>query len=158
MTGAGAPHKVLVACLGNPDRGDDGFGPAVAQLLKGMLPASATLIVRSGDMLSLIEDFSGFDAIFCVDAAAPIGTPGRIHRLAADELPRELLLASTHGFGLADAIELARTLYRAPAEIAIFAVEGSCFDAGAPMTLAVAAAAEETARRIAAEVERHQPC
>ncbi|MGO9866291.1 MAG: hydrogenase maturation protease [Rhodomicrobium sp.] len=154
MRGAGKGRKVLVACLGNPDRGDDRLGPAVAHLLEGKLSANATIIVRSGDMLLLIEDFSGFDVVLCVDAAAPMGAPGRIHRLTADELPREFLLTSTHGFGLADAIELARTLDRAPAEIAVYAIEGCCFDAGAPMTPAVAAAAEETARRIAGEVGR----
>ncbi len=152
-----ASRKVLVACLGNPDRGDDGLGAAVAQRLEKMLPANVALIMRSGDMLSLIEDFPGFDAIVCVDAAGPMGTPGRIHRLAAGELPKGFPLASTHGFGLADAIEMARALHRAPQEIAVYAVEGCCFDAGAPMTPAVAAAADETARRIAAEVGRKTP-
>ncbi len=157
MTKTAAPRKVLVACLGNPDRGDDGLGAVVAQRLERMLPANVALIMRSGDMLSLVEDFSDYDAIICVDAAGPMGAPGRIHRLPAGELPRELLLASTHGFGLADAIELARALDRAPRELAVYAVEGCCFDAGAPMTPAVAAAAEETARRIAAEVDGLEP-
>jgi hydrogenase maturation protease len=154
MTEPAAPDKVLVACLGNPDRGDDGLGAAVAQRLESMLPANVALIMRKGDMLSLVDDFQGFDAVICVDAAVPMGAPGRIHRLAAEELSREFLLASTHGFGLADAIELARALHRAPREIAVYAVEGCCFDAGTSMTPAVAAAAEETARRIAAEVQK----
>jgi len=156
MTGAPGPRKVLVACLGNPDCGDDGLGASVAQKLERMLPANAAVVARSGDMLSLIEDFAGFDALICVDAAAPLGSPGQIHRigLATGELPRDLLGASTHGFGLADAIELARALGCAPRDIAVYAVEGRCFDAGAPMTPEVAAAAEEAARRIAQEVER----
>ncbi len=156
MTEPAARRKILVACLGNPDRGDDGIGPLVAQKLEGQLPAHAALIVRRGDMLSLIEDFAGCGALICVDAAAPMGSPGRVHRidLTTGELPRELLSASTHGFGLADAIELARALNRAPQNIAIYAVEGSCFDAGAGMTPAAAAAAEQTARLIGAEVDR----
>ncbi len=155
MTAAPGLRKVLVACLGNPDRGDDGLGASVAGRLEKALPANAALIARSGDMLSLIEDFAGFDALICVDAAAPMGSPGQIHRigLATGELPHDLLTASTHGFGLADAIGLARALGSAPLDIAVYAVEGRCFDAGAPMTPEVAAAAEETARRIVQEVE-----
>ena len=60
-------------------------------------PPGATLIVRRGDMFSLIEDFEGYGALVCVDAAAPMGSPGRIHRidLASQSLPRDLLAAST---------------------------------------------------------------
>ena len=157
MTEPAAARKILVACIGNPDRGDDGIGSAVAAKLEGGLPAHATLIVRRGDMLALTEDVAGYDALICVDAAAPMGSPGKIHRmdLTAAELPRELLSASTHGFGLADAIELARVLDRAPHTVVIFAVEGACFEAGAAMTPAVATAADETARLAVAEVDRN---
>lgn len=156
MTDRAPTRRVLVACLGNPDRGDDGIGPLVGEKLEKQLPASAELIVRRGDMLSLIDDFAGYDAVICVDAAAPMGSPGRIHRidLASEELPRELLSASTHGFGLADAIELARSLNRAPHRIVIYAIEGASFDAGADITPAVAAGADETTRLAAAEAIR----
>jgi len=158
MTEPAAARKVLVACIGNPDRGDDGIGALVAEKLAGRLAAGTELAVRSGDMLSLIEDCAGADALVCVDAAAPMDEPGRIHRidLAAEELPGELLATSTHGFGLAGAIGLARTLACAPPDIVIYGIEGSCFDAGAPMTPEVAAAAEAAAALIADEVRRLQ--
>jgi hydrogenase maturation protease len=151
-----AAHKVLVACIGNPDRGDDGIGARIAQKLEGRLPAGVRLLVRSADMLALIEDFAGYAALICVDAAAPMGEPGLIHRidLSAQELPRELLSASTHGFGLADALGLAQALERAPRAMVVYAVEGACFDAGAPLTAEVAVAAEEAAAQIAAEAGR----
>ncbi len=156
MTETAPPRKVLVACIGNPDRGDDGIGPLVAQKLEGHLAGGAPLIVRRGDILALAEDAAGFDALICVDAAAPVDTPGRIHSvdLTNEELPRELCTTSTHGFGLADAIELARALNRAPQTIMIYAVEGECFDTGASMSQAVAAAAEEVARLAASEASR----
>ncbi len=156
MTEPAALREVLVACIGNPDCGDDGIGSLVAQELERQLPSHAPLIVRRGDMLALAEDFAGFNAVVCVDAAAPMDTPGRIHRidLTSEELPRELSATSTHGFGLAEAIELVRALNRAPRTIVIYAVEGACFDVGAVMTQAVAASAEETARLVAGEAER----
>ncbi len=154
MTRKPAPLKVLVACLGNPDRGDDGLGAAVARKLEAALPANTALIEQRADILSLIEGLEGFDALICVDAAAPMGSPGKVHRidLAGAELPRELLLASTHGFGLADAIELARALGQAPEHIIVYAVEGRCFDAGGALTPEIAVAARETARRITEEI------
>jgi hydrogenase maturation protease len=146
------PGKVLVLCLGNPDRGDDGVGALVARNLRGRLPADVQVLARSGDMLSLIEDCAGFDALVCVDAAAPVTAPGRIHRfdLARDSLPRDLSFTS----GLAEAIELARALQRAPQTIIVYAVEGGCFDGGTAMTPAVATAAAVVADRVVAEIVR----
>ena len=149
-------RKVLVVCLGNPDRGDDALGVAVANALVGRLPADTKLLCRSGDMMSLIVDWAGFDALVCVDAAASMGVPGRIHRinLATDELPTEISLTSSHAFGLADTVRLARTLELAPQDIVVYAVEGGSFTVGAPMTPAVMAAIAKVADCIVAEVDR----
>lgn len=150
------PRKVLVVGMGNPDRGDDGVGALVARRLAGRLPADVSIVVRSGDALSLIEDWAGFDALVCVDAAAPVDTPGRIHRidLASDELERDVSLASSHAFGVAQAIELARTLGLAPRDMIVYAIEGVCFEGGAPIAPEVLAAAADVAGRVAAEVRR----
>ena len=77
MTEPAAARKVLVACLGNPDRGDDGIGALVAGSSQACSPPAQSFCVRSGDMLSLIDDCAGSDALVCVDAAAPMGAPGR---------------------------------------------------------------------------------
>ncbi len=157
MSAIGTPlPKVLVLGLGNPDRGDDGVGAVVAQDLPDRLPADIAIRTRSGDMLSLVDDWTEFDAVVCIDAAAPIDTPGRVHRidLATHALPRDLALASSHAFGLADAIELARTLQLVLPHIVVYAVEGRCFDGGACLTPEVAAAAATVAEQVVAEVGR----
>jgi hydrogenase maturation protease len=56
--------------------------------------------------------------------------------------------------GLADAIALARRLKLAPRDFIVYGVEGRCFDHGAPLTAAVAAAAAAVAERVVAEVAR----
>lgn len=152
----GAPRRVLVVGMGNPDRGDDGVGARVVRSIAGQLPADVSLVVRTGDVLSLIEDWAGFDALVCVDAAAPATLPGRVHRinLASEQLVREMSFTSSHAFGVAEAIELARALGLAPREMVVYAIEGACFDRGAPITPEVAAAADEVAGRVVAEVER----
>ena len=151
-----ASRKVLVVGLGNPDRGDDGVGAIVVRRLAGRLPSDVAIVVRSGDMLSLIEDWASFDALVCVDAAAPMGVPGRIHRidLATDELPQDISSTSSHAFGIADAVALARALQLAPRDIVVYAVEGCCFNGGASVAPKVVAAAGEVADRIVAEVSR----
>ncbi len=156
VSAAAGTRKVLIACLGNPDRGDDGVGAIVAERLAGRLPRDVVVLARSGDMLSLIEDWARADVLICVDAAAPMGAPGRIHRvdLATYSLPRDLSFTSSHAFGVAEAIELARALHLAPRDIVVYAVEGCTFDGGAEMTPQVAAAAAKAAELVAAEVVR----
>ena len=149
-----SPRKILVIGAGNPDRGDDGIGAMVARRLAQRLPGDVAVLTRSGDMLSLIDDWAAFDAVFCIDAAAAAGAPGRIHRidLTAGALPREIALTSSHAFGLAEAVELAQALGLALPRIIVYAVEGRCFDAGAQMTPEIAAAAGVVSDRIIDEI------
>lgn len=115
------------------------------------------MLTRRGDMLSLIEDWDGFGALICIDAAAAPGAePGRIHRfdLSTDDLPPDLAFTSSHAFGLPEAIALARALSLAPKTVIVYAIAGRAFDVGAAMTPEVAAAAAEVADRVAAEARR----
>jgi hydrogenase maturation protease len=148
--------KVLVVAIGNPDRADDGVGALVAAELAGRLPPDVALTTRSGDILSLMEDWAGFDAVVCIDAVAPMEMPGRIHRIdaGADELPHGVSFASSHAFGLAEAIALAAVLRALPRTVIVYAVEGASFESGGAMTPEVTVAAAEVADRVVAEVGR----
>jgi len=152
-----ATRKLLVVGIGNPDRGDDAVGALVVQALCGRLPADVRVIERRSDMLGLIEDWSGCEGLVCIDAAAPLGRPGRIHRidLHAGPLPKQFFSRmSSHDVGLAETIGLARTLQLAPRRIIVYAVEGGSFDSGAPPTPPVAAAVRVVAQRIVTEIRR----
>jgi hydrogenase maturation protease len=148
-------RKVLVIGLGNPDRGDDGVGALVARALQGRLPPDVVVKTRSGNLLGLLEDWDGFDALVCIDAAAPAGAEGGIHRLelSSSGLPNNFRLGSSHGWGLPEAIALGRSLRVAPRDIVVYAIEGACFEAGAALTAAVALAASVVAERIVGEVD-----
>ncbi len=148
--------RVLVLGLGNPDRGDDGIGAAVVQRLAGRVPGDVRLAIVGGDLLSAIDDWSGCDAVICIDAAARLTAPGRIHRidLGTETLPPDFACASSHEFGLAESIALARALDVAPAQIIIYAVEGGCFSTGAALTADVAAACGRVADLVLDEVVR----
>ncbi len=148
--------QIVVLGIGNPDRGDDGVGALVAARLAGRLPTGVALVVRCSDILGLVENWTNCDALICVDAAAPLGTPGRIHRIDATrgELPQAASCTSSHAFGLIEAIALASELQSLPETVVVYAVEGACFDGGAPMTPPVAAAVNEVAEWIIEEVGR----
>jgi hydrogenase maturation protease len=145
---------VLVVGIGNPDRGDDGVGPTVARRLRGRVPSGVSIIERSGDVLALIEDWSGFSSVIVIDAVAPITKPGRVHRLDLSKTPLPVAFAprSTHAFGLAETVELARSLSRLPQFIVAYLVEGEQFETGAPLSPAVGEAAEEAVERIIIEL------
>jgi hydrogenase maturation protease len=153
MTGVDRP-LALVAGIGNEDRGDDGFGPAVVRRLRGRVPSMVEIVERSGDLLALIEDWGGFPFAVIVDAMAPIGEPGRIHRvdLTKNPLPIRFAPRSSHAFGVAETVELARSLGRLPARLVAYLVEGEQFEPGEPLSPMVAHTVEEVSEQIMTEV------
>ncbi len=148
--------SVLVAAIGNPDRGDDGVGPAIADRLRDLAPAGVRVIACGGDVLDLIEEWAGYAAALLIDAANPDGEPGRIRRfdLAEQKLAADFSTNSTHAFGLAEAVELARAMGRLPRRLAVYLVEGERFEIGAALTPPVAAAVDKAAEAILAELSR----
>lgn len=138
-------NELLVIGIGNPDRGDDAIGLIIARRLAPLLSQVARVIERTGDALGLLEDWSDAGVVILIDAAARATRPGVIHRvdLVRDPLPVDLAPASTHAFGLTDAIALARSLRLLPREAILYAIEGNCFDLAAPVTPAVLEAVDE---------------
>jgi len=131
---------LLVVGLGNAWRGDDGAGPAVALALGD----DPRVLVHEGEPIGLLEAWAGAQEVILVDAVssgAPAGTVHRLDPLGAP-LPGGLASASTHAFGLADTIELARTLERLPPRLTIYGIEGERFSAGEELSPAVRAAVE----------------
>ena len=154
--------RTFIAGIGNPDRGDDGVGPAVIAALADRLPADTRAIPLRGDLLPLLDAWPSAERIVLVDACAERGAPGRIHRLrnpSAEELPPEAP-TSSHALGMAQTLALARALAEPAAaapDVVVYAVEGACFDFGAPLSPQVAAAIEPLARQIAADAAATAP-
>jgi len=153
MTASNRP-LVLVVGIGNPDRGDDGVGPVIVRRLRGRVPPGTSVRECSGDALALIEDWKGFSSVIVVDAMTQISEPGRIHRLELTSNPLPVAFAgpSTHAFGLAETVELARNLHRLPPFLVAYLVEGEQFETGAPLSPMVAEAVEEAVERILTEI------
>jgi hydrogenase maturation protease len=99
------------------------------------------------------DDGDGAPAATFIDAVSSGADPGTVHRfdVSAEPLPTSLRgSTSTHALGLADAIELARTLGRLPERVVVYGIEGRSFAAGDPVGAAVTAAVD----RVVAELRR----
>jgi hydrogenase maturation protease len=156
---AGHPPGVsglLVIGIGNPDCGDDAIGPIVTRLLAGRLPAGVDVLERTGDMLGLLDDWTGRDGVVLIDAAALVTAAGTIHRidLLCEALPAGVKLASTHAFGVAEAVELARALDRLPGALIAYAIEGATFFPGVTPSPSVMAVAGTVACRVVIEINK----
>ncbi len=149
----------MVVGIGNPDRGDDAAGPAVVQRLRGALGQDIELAEENGETAALLARIERVDAAYLVDACASGAPAGTVMRFdaAATPLPHHTFGLSTHGLGLAEAIELARALGQLPPTCVVYAIEGASFEAGAPLTPAISDAVAEVARRLRAEISGRLP-
>jgi hydrogenase maturation protease len=139
------------ACLGSRYRGDDAVGPLVADRLRA---AGAAVLECDDEPTRLLDAWAGLDLVVIVDAVSSGVAAGTVHRVEAGEgpLPRDLGLASTHAFSIPDALELGRALGRAPRRVVVIGVEGAAFGLGDPVTPAVAAALDDVAEAVLAEL------
>jgi hydrogenase maturation protease len=139
--------KVGVACLGNRFRGDDGVGLLVADRLRA---AGVPVQECQDELTRLLDAWSGLDRLVLVDAVRSGAPAGTVHRVDASsgELPHDLRLSSSHLFGIAETLALARALDRLPAAVVVYGVEGEQFGATTEVTPAVASAVD----RVVADV------
>jgi len=136
---------ILIQCIGNRYGGDDGFGPAVFDQLQQMeLPENVQVTEHWGEGTELMQHWTAADHVILVDAARSASPPGTLHRFDAIEapIPADLCIHSTHRFGVAEAVELARALGQLPPRLTLIAVEGRDFAPGDELSEPVAAAIE----------------
>jgi hydrogenase maturation protease len=141
---------MLIIGCGNRERSDDGAGILVAERLRELGIKAET---RIGEALDLMEAWNGADDVILVDAVltgAPVGTvqawDGR------EPLASVRTNASTHGLGVAEAIELAHVLDRLPTRLRVYGIEGRRFEPRAEISPEVRCAIEEVVRRIMADL------
>lgn len=144
---------LLILALGNADRGDDGAGPAVARRLAGRVGPGVEVRCLSGAADELLDAWEGRGDVLVIDASAAAGAAGSVRRFDATRgpLPARMRSLSSHGFGLAEAVELGRALGRLPARLGVVAIEGSAFGPGEGLTPEVEEAVERVADEIVAD-------
>ncbi len=146
--------KIVVIGVGNVFRGDDGLGLVVARRLSTLDLDGVAVLEQSGEGTALIETWENAARVIVVDAVSSGSEPGTIHRFEAVDQPLPALFSggSTHAFGLAEAIELARNLDRLPDQLVVYGVEGKSFELGTGLSEEVKAAVEDLGVRIVQEL------
>jgi hydrogenase maturation protease len=115
---------IRVLGIGSPF-GADRLGLEVADALKNRFDARRVAVIacdRPG--ARLLEDLRGASAVLLIDAVRSGAPSGTLHRLDGDAIPHQLERhISTHGFGLVEAIALARELNELPQRLMLLGAE-----------------------------------
>jgi len=148
--------NVIVIGVGNPFRSDDGAGPAIVRLLKGQIPPEIKCLEETGDGAELLDAWKGVECVILIDAIQSGAPPTTIYRFDArtESLPVWFSHASTHTFGVAEAIELARHMDELPPKLIVYGIEGLDFSPGTELSPEVAEALPAISRLILREVLR----
>lgn len=121
-------RPVLIAGVGSELSGDDAAGLLVARRLRESLSGLADVcVVETSDLAGLITRWREFATVVIVDAMRSGRAPGTVLRMDVDELGNAptCRFTSTHGFGVLDAIELARQLGALPPNLIVYGIEAS---------------------------------
>ena len=147
--------ETLVIGVGNSYRGDDGAGIAVARKLAEQRLPGVRVMEMNGEGTSLVEAWKDAPSVLLVDAVSSGAVPGTIHRFdtQAGPLPTGLEHRSSHSFGVAEAVEVARALGRLPPRLVIYGIEGKNFSPGRDLSAEVEGAVEEVASRLVSEIK-----
>lgn len=127
----GRGRNILIG-IGNEYRGDDALGILVArEIARRGLPGFSVL-EQSGEGTNLMDAWKDARCVMIIDAVSSSATPGDLHRLDASRevIPKRLFHYSSHAFGVAEAIEMARALGELPPVAILYGIEGETFEAG----------------------------
>ena len=145
---------LLVIGIGNRMRGDDAVGLEVARRVAELGLEDVAVIESDGEPASLLRAWEGVSVAVVVDAVASDAPPGTVVRFDAADgpVPATCFRHSTHLFGVAEAIELARVLRKLPKRLVVVGIEGCDWAPREEMTPVVAEAVEQAKAAVLEEL------
>jgi len=145
------PAPILVLAVGNPSRGDDALGPALAARLEAAALAGVEVVTEFQLQVENALDLEGRERVVFVDAGTGTPAPYQLRRLA----PAAEFLHTSHA--LSPEAVLAtyeRVTGQAAPESWLLCVRGEAFELGASLSAEAAshleAAWPELLRRVGA--------
>jgi hydrogenase maturation protease len=131
--------SVLIIGVGNEYRGDDGLGVHIARELRRHLPERVRIIEQSGEGTALLATWKAAAHVLIVDAVSSHEPPGTIYRLDAihEEIPKPMFASSSHQFGVAEAVALAKELHELPESLTLYGIEAESFEPGVGLSASV---------------------
>ena len=148
--------RIRLIGIGNEYRSDDGLGPLIVRELRRRGAVDVTIREAPGDggsLLALIEDC---DVLMLVDAVDAAAEPGTIHRMdgSHEKVTKTSFPTSTHGLGVAEAVETARVLGRLPETVLLYGIEACSFEQGNGLSEAVLKSVPELIRMLEEDISR----
>ena len=142
--------NILIIGLGSDLRGDDSVGLVIARKLRHRVPPHIRIIEHNGDGFSLLSEWQDEDRVIIIDAAQSGVAPGTIHEFDAITVPlnAQLSPATSHAFGLVEAIRLGRQLDRLPEALVLIGIEGESFEMGSDLSAEVENAVDDVIERV----------
>jgi hydrogenase maturation protease len=150
----------LIMGIGNIFRGDDAAGPAAARLLREMELPDVQVLEIDGDLTGLLEGWQGAPKVIVIDAVTSKAEAGAIFRFAAHEqpLPQKIFApCSCHAFGVAQQIEIARSLNQLPPCLIVFGIEGKDFTPGSSLSPEIQEALPRLVEQVRQELREFDP-
>lgn len=137
---------MLILGCGTRYRADDAAGILAAERLRQRGIAAE---ICSGEASELLEAWAGAEQVILIDAVQTGSPAGTVHHWDAQcPPPFRTSSGSTHGFGLAEAIELARTLGGLPRKLKIYGIEANNFEVGGVLSPEVDQGIDEVVSRV----------
>jgi hydrogenase maturation protease len=154
-------ERVLVACVGNVLRGDDGFGVAVAEHLRDLPPGVDLIETGIGGMSIVQQLMDGYDMLIVVDAVDQRARPGTVfvleptvpdpHALRVEEWRAQF--SNLHLAEPSRVLLLARAVGALPRRVVLVGCQpAKCEEFEPSLSPPVNAAVEVAARRVRALV------
>ncbi len=149
---AGSPARIVVGCVGNVLRRDDGFGPAVAARLE-RLPAGVDLVESGIGGIALLQELmAGSDGLVVVDAVDRGAKPGTVFVVEPEVAPYDNV-PDMHLATPERVLSMARELRCLPERVVIVGCQPADAEGmGTELSPAVAGAVDAAAAQVRATV------
>ena len=145
----------VIIGIGNDFQGDDGIGHHIAKRIQSLNPPNVTVFEESGEAANLMDAWLDADVVVIIDAMVTGETPGLVRCFDASNtpLPKEFYSHfSTHSFGVAESLELARALGQLPAKVIVYGIEGKHFETGQGLSLEVEQTTDNVVKQILQDI------
>ena len=140
--------RVVVGCVGNVLRGDDGFGPAVAERLTDLPEGVEVVETGIGGIALLQELIAGCEGLILVDAVDRGEAPGTVFVIEPEVLDSEHV-ADVHLANPERVLTMAKGMGALPERIRIVGCQPADYDElGAGLSPAVVDSVEVAAERV----------
>ena len=145
--------RIIVACVGNVLRGDDGFGCEVAARLRDLPPGAEVIESGIGGMAIVQELMAGCDGLIVVDAVDRDAPPGTLFLIEPD-IGEPAAVADIHLANPDAVLALAKGLGCLPARVLLVGCQqGDVDELRRGLTPAVAGAVDAAVERVRETLE-----